>query len=183
MARTKVSDERLFQGLIRVFQDHGYDGATMTKLVAATGLERASLYHRFPAGKVAMAGAVLAHVGEHFANHVLAPLAEPGEPAERVARMNKRLREFYADGRRACLLETLSLGGRHATIQSAIERMFRAWLEALIRVARVAGVEESEARVRSRDALVRIQGALVTARALGETDVFERTLNPVAGTF
>ena len=49
MARPQsVQDQDLMQRLSCVFRDVGYDGASLSILSEATGLKKASLYHRFP---------------------------------------------------------------------------------------------------------------------------------------
>ena len=59
MGTTKITENQLLERLTRVFQDHGYQGASLSLIAEATGLGRASLYHRFPGGKTDMAVAVL----------------------------------------------------------------------------------------------------------------------------
>ena len=54
------------QKLVMVFRQHGYEGATLSKISEATGLGRASLYHHFPGGKQEMARAVLESVAAWF---------------------------------------------------------------------------------------------------------------------
>src|SRR5213595_2938683 len=51
MRPAKISDERLFQGLSDVFRRKGYDGTSYSDVMKATGLVKASRYHRFPGGK------------------------------------------------------------------------------------------------------------------------------------
>ncbi len=177
MAHAKISDEELFDGLITVFRTFGYEGATMSKLVEATGLERASLYHRFPGGKTEMACAVLECVGERFAENILAPLAKPGDPAKRVAKMAKRTKEFYVGGRLSCLLDTMSVGGDKEQIQECVSRMFKAWFDALQKVSMDAGFKAQEAKQRAEDALIQIQGALVMNRAMNLTRPFGRIMD------
>ncbi len=75
MATAKITEDRLLEHLTRVFQKHGYEGASLSLIAAATGLGRASLYHRFPGGKADMALAVLDHADLWFATHVLDPLS------------------------------------------------------------------------------------------------------------
>ncbi|TMV66254.1 helix-turn-helix transcriptional regulator, partial [Thioclava sp. BHET1] len=48
--------------LAEVFRDCGYEGTALSKITAATGLGKGSLYNFFPGGKEEMAEAVLAHV-------------------------------------------------------------------------------------------------------------------------
>ena len=59
MASPKVHDEKLIERLTSVFRIYGYEGASLSRIAEATGLQRASLYHRFPGGKEEMAEAVL----------------------------------------------------------------------------------------------------------------------------
>ncbi|MDX2151371.1 MAG: helix-turn-helix domain-containing protein [Bryobacteraceae bacterium] len=98
-----------------MFRDHGYEGASLSLISTATGLEKASLYHRFPGGKDEMAVAVVERVMRQFGEEVLAPLAGDGALQERVRETASRLAVSYAGGERACLPETMSLAdGRSA---------------------------------------------------------------------
>ncbi|GJM25403.1 MAG: TetR family transcriptional regulator [Phycisphaerae bacterium] len=176
MAHAKVSDEKLFDGLITVFRTHGFEGATMSKLVEATGLERASLYHRFPGGKTEMACAVLEQAGQRFNATILAPLAEPGDPATRIAKMAKRTKEFYDGGRLSCLIDTMSVGGEKEEIKRCVAQTFKAWFDALYKISMEAGIGAKEAKQRAEDAMTSIQGALVMNRALNLTRPFARVM-------
>ena len=48
MPITKVNEDELLDRLTDVFRTYGYEGASLSKISEATGLQRASLYHRFP---------------------------------------------------------------------------------------------------------------------------------------
>ncbi len=174
MPASKIDESHLLDRLTDVFRLHGYEGASLSRIAEATGLQRASLYHRFPAGKEEMAEAVLKRADEWFETHILAPLNGPGEPSERIRAMAKRLNDFYGGGRHSCLLDTLSLGDEDKAFQKHIERSVTAWLGALASVAHDSGLSRATARRRAEESLVRIQGALVLARATGETKPFAR---------
>ncbi len=165
MPAPKIDDNRLLDRLTKVFRLHGYEGASLSRIAEATGLKRASLYHRFPGGKEAMAQAVLERADDWFGSHVLAPLAEPGDPAARVKKVADRLMRFYFGGERSCLLDTLSLGDPGTALREHVEQSISAWLAAFARISREAGHTTADARRRAEEALVRIQGALVLARA------------------
>ncbi len=174
--RPKVKDDTLLDALLGVFCMHGYEGASLSLISEATGLQRASLYHRFPGGKAEMAVAVLARVHAQFSEHVLAPLFEAGDPILRVARTAERLSAFYGRGARSCLLETLSLGEPDPVVRDAVERCFEAVLGAFSAVAREAGATRTAARRRAEEAVARYQGALVLARGSGDLKPFQRAL-------
>ena len=75
----------------------------------ATGLVKASLYHRFPGGKADMVNAILSEVDRQFAEYVVKPAFEEGEPQVRARKIARRLREFYRSGKQWCLLDTARL--------------------------------------------------------------------------
>ena len=176
MPPTKVNDNQLLDKLTEVFRLHGYEGASLSLISETTGLQRASLYHRFPGGKEEMAQAVLSKADEWFVNEILAPLSETGDPAKRVRKMAQRLDKFYDSGRCSCLLDSLSLGDATNALQQHVERSFNAWLETMAAVAGESGVNATTARRRASDALVQIQGALVFSRATADLRPFKRVL-------
>ncbi len=176
MARTvRVDDELIHARLAGVFRTSGYAGASLSALSEAAGLQRASLYHRFPEGKPAMATAVLTSLGEQL-EEALAPLASEPDVAEGVAEMARRLAVTYQDGRMACALDTMTLAGAPEAVRAQAGRIAGRWVQALAAAAVRAGAGEQEANRRARQALVQIEGALVVARALADPTVFEQTL-------
>lgn len=162
--------------LTEVFRTHGYEGASLSKISEATGLKRASLYHRFPGGKAEMAEAVLVQASEWLATHALAPLSEAGPPEDRLRTMTEKLDKFYESGRRSCLLDTLSFGVDGEGIRDHQKAAMEAWIEAIATMLRGSGIPRQTARERAEDALIRIQGGLVMARAKGDPLPFQRTL-------
>lgn len=176
MAIQKIDDDKLLDRLTRVFRLYGFEGASLSRISKVTGLGRASLYHRFPGGKDEMAKAVLAHAGRWMTYGIKAPLSGPGTPPQRIRLMADRLHEFYSGGRQSCLLDSLSFSAEDNEIRKHIKRGMTAWARALAAVAREAGLPAKRAQQRAEDAIVRIQGALVVARAMGDTGPFERTL-------
>ena len=110
MAPRLVSDGDLLERLGLLFRANGYDGSSLGDIAAATGLQKSSLYHRFPGGKQQMASEIAGTIGIHFAEEVLAPLNGAGTARERLTEVAVRLAAFYDDGRRSCLLDTLSIG-------------------------------------------------------------------------
>ena len=176
MAVQKIDDDKLLDSLTKVFRLYGYEGASLSRISEATGLQRASLYHRFPGGKDEMAKAVLARAGQWMVYRILAPLSGSGTPTKRIRLMADRLHEFYSGGRQSCLLDSLSFSGDQSEVRRHIKEGMKAWARALAAVACEAGLPAKRAKQRAEDAIARIQGALVLARATGDTGPFERTL-------
>ncbi|HET7109198.1 MAG TPA: TetR/AcrR family transcriptional regulator [Candidatus Acidoferrum sp.] len=175
MRTAKLSDGQLFERLTDVFRRKGYDGASYADLMEATGLVKASLYHRFPLGKEEVVGAIQSEVDRQFAEYVLAPAVETGPPRKRIQRMARRLREFYRDGSAWCLLDTLTLTGNRATLAHAKKSM-EFWVERFARVARDSGLAAGVARMRAEEAVATIEGALILARVMKNRRPFLRVL-------
>ena len=176
MPITKVNEDELLDRLTVVFRTYGYEGASLSKISEATGLQRASLYHRFPGGKEDMAKAVLERAGQWLVNRVLAPLSGPGKPEQRIRNMANELHSFYAGGKNCCLLDSLSFGSDNNEIRGHVQQGMSAWVDELAKVAREAGVSAKIARQHAQDAISQIQGTLVVARVMKDYGPFERML-------
>jgi AcrR family transcriptional regulator len=176
MPAVKIEDEKLLAQLTRVFQEYGYEGASLSRISEATGLERSSLYHRFPRGKDQMAEAVLEHVAGIFAGELLAPLQGGGPLAARIRESGRRLQAFYEDGSVACVLDTLSLRAGSRALHEAVGRAYAGWCSAFAAAAREAGCPPANARRRAEEAIMNIHGALVLARATGDKSPFRRAI-------
>ena len=179
MARPQsIDDEDLLARLSCVFRDAGYEGASLSLLSEATGLKKASLYHRFPNGKQQMAEEVLAAALAWYQTNVLAPLRSSASPSERVAAVVRQLDEFYAGGLQACLLNMLaSPRAELGPFSEAIKSAFEALISAFAAVARDAGFDARSARHRAERAVMLLQGSLVMSRGLGSTKPFKTFLS------
>ncbi|GAB4545732.1 MAG: TetR/AcrR family transcriptional regulator [Pleurocapsa sp.] len=164
------------QKLINVFRQHGYEGATLSRIAQATGLKKATLYYHFPNGKQEMAQAVLEYTNQWFQNTILQPLHSAKEPVERIKLMSNRLSQFYDSGRSSCLLAIFTLGEPDNIFQKQVHQMFDTWIESLVQVIIAAGIPEPEAIQKAEDAIIQVQGALILARGTNNTKPFERVL-------
>ena len=63
MAHSSINDADLAEKALELFRQRGYEGISLNDLVVVSGLEKASLYYRFPGGKKDMVFVVVAHVG------------------------------------------------------------------------------------------------------------------------
>jgi|SRR5689334_14055280 TetR/AcrR family transcriptional regulator, lmrAB and yxaGH operons repressor len=176
MPATKVTEDVLLTKIAEVFRMYGYEGASIRLLSEATGLERASLYHRFPGGKEEMAAAVVTRTCEWFQDNVFAPLQAAGSPPGKLRRVAANLRDFYRRGTLWCVLDSMTLGGGTEAIRSGIRAAYAAWIDAFDRVAREAGLSASAARSRAQAGLIQIEGSLVVARVTGDPKPFLRVV-------
>ena len=123
-----------------------------------------------------MAEAALRSVDQQFSHHILKPIDEAGPVATRLAKVAKRLREFYGDGKRACLLDTLTHGGSPPAIQKHARLSLEFWVSQFEKIARESGLDHSTARHAAEDAVAALEGGLVLARVSGDRDAFRRSV-------
>lgn len=183
MARPQnIDDEALIAALAGVFRDYGFEGASLTRLADAAGLQKASLYHRFPGGKEQMASEVLTAAYAWLQEKIIAPLRSSAPPMDRLKTVSAELRRFYDCGRKACLLNMLASpiaadGPFAAPIRSALELL----IDGFAGLAREAGASQRIARRRGENAVALLQGSLVLARGLGDERPFSRFLGELPG--
>jgi AcrR family transcriptional regulator len=175
---SSISDAELLNRLSAVFRDVGYAGASLAELSAATGLKRASLYHRFPGGKEQMAQEVLRAAGEWIGDNVLSVLKSDAPPRARIVAMAAKLKAFYSGGKQACLLNMLSSAHIHnGPFTKQIKAMFQALIDGLSAVLIEAGYDEADAASRAERAVILLQGSLVLSRGTGSTRPFQTFLS------
>ena len=176
MRTSRTSRQEILQKLSLVFRRDGYTGASLADLAGAVGLGKASLYQKFPDGKVQMGAEVLAEIGRSFEAEVLAAIREPGPVDARFARMLAGVGNFYDGGKLSCGLDALSLGEAGPLYRESLTAAINHWLEALIGLGREAGLSAAKAAVWAEEVVITIEGALVLARAANEPDIFRRAL-------
>lgn len=159
-----------------VFRAHGYEGASLTLITAATGLGKGSLYHLFPGGKAQMAKEVLAEIDQWFEREVFAPLRDGDDVDAGITQMFTATDVYFRSGRRVCLVGVFALGAARGEFAAAVHGYFARWRDALAQALRRAGHGRGEAAELAEDILAGIQGALVLARAADEPKVFSRAL-------
>ncbi len=175
MPRTKLRRDEVIERIAEEFRSHGYAATSLSRIAEATGLGRASLYHHFPGGKDEMVREVFRKVGEEV-GEILAQLEGPGDPRERITGSMKAVERFYAGGAKNCLLGSMVLSGGSERFADELAGAFTAWVDALSAVIEDANVPRRIARCRAEDAVMKLQGALVVARGLNDTEPFRRMM-------
>ena len=166
----------MLAALAATFRENGYDGASLSRLARAAGVQKASLYHHFPGGKEEMAAAVLDDLSAWFERHLFAPLAAPGPVRERIAAMVAALDEHHAGGREQSLFAQFGEGPTRDRFAGRIAAFYGRWIATLGAALVDTGLDGEEAVRRAADAVMVIEGAIVLSRALGDPGPFKRVL-------
>ena len=178
MAQQSVSSEALMESLFEVFRCHGYEGTTLSQLSEVTGLQKSSLYHHFPEGKIDIVKAVLTYFSAQLYQHVIEPLLDSQKPPEkRFSNMLVTIKAFYSNGKKNCLLNALSLGEAKDEIKVLVSNDYNAWLDALNKLGKEVGMARRDAEVWSERFLIVVEGALVVQRLTSNALTFENTMD------
>jgi AcrR family transcriptional regulator len=163
--------------LFVVFQDRGYEGASLADLSQATGLGKSSLYHHFPRGKEQMAEAVLEQ-GRTFIKTAVADVAKSNESFKaRVKKIVTAFDQLYASGKNPCVLGRLAVSEIGPDGKRLAREIFANWTDAVTYLARESGMTELKARQFGEDWIARVQGSLILHAATGDCKPFERAMS------
>lgn len=162
--------------IAEVFRTEGYDGASMSGISAATGLQKSSLYHHFPNGKEDMAHAALDALGAEAKEQMFAPLFSSATPRQRLKNWAEGMSGFYGQGANNCILAAVTMSSDGKDLTPRVKEAFEAWISALAQVVTDAGFCEAVAQARARAAVEQVQGALIVARALDDTTGFQELI-------
>ena len=178
MVRTAtVSDVQLIERLAKVFKDYGYQGGSMSIIAKASGLQKASLYHRFPAGKKQMAQEILKYVNLWLSENIVTPLqADSGtlSTEDKVRLLVKKFNLLYQGGKESCLLNMLSHPiAEKGPFSTPIKNVFNTLIKTIAQVVENNGLSKKESRDRAIHALILLQGGLVLARGTNTTKPFK----------
>lgn len=176
MAHRIVSDEVFLATALDLFRTYGFEGVSLKQLADATGLEKASLYYRYPGGKDSIALAAAGEAVRWLQTNVFDPLIGSGPPRKRVSLAADKLRDFYAGGLKACVMDVLSIRGASEELQLSLKAAMQTLLNAFAQIAKESGHSSAAARSKAEEAIVHLEGSLILARVLGDTACFDRVL-------
>ncbi len=180
MRPQKIDDEKLMAALTQVFRAKGYEGASLNDIAKACGLQKASLYHRFPGGKKEMVSEVLAHVAEWVKVNILDVLTNTSAlPNDRLEAALQNIQEFYNYGQNSCLLRMLSMEPSLNLFEEKLQRGMKNWLAAFTDLGISFGSTEEEAKLKALEVLISIQGSLVVCKTLDSTEPFLSTIERI----
>ncbi|WP_459209656.1 TetR/AcrR family transcriptional regulator [Aquimarina rhabdastrellae] len=180
MRPQKVLDKEILEGLTKVFRSKGYEGASLKELSEATGLKKASLYHRFPNGKQEMANAVLNHLGNWVEENVFNTLLDENlTPSNRLKNGLFQIKTLYDKGHNSCIFRALSMESGLELFEKQIMQGMNKWIAVFSELGLAFGLQEDIAQKKALQALVEIQGSLVVTKIMRDISIFENTLKNI----
>lgn len=180
MRPQKVQDIEILTGLTKVFRSKGYEGASLKDLSEATGLKKASLYHRFPNGKQEMAAAVMNHLDEWVEEHIFQSLLDTtATPQVRLKNGISAIKELYNGGDETCIFRAMSMQGGLELFEEQVKNGIREWINAFEQLGIGFQLSTAVAKAKAIETVIEIQGSLIVTKGLGDTKIFEHTLKNI----
>lgn len=180
MRPQKVQDEQMLEGLMSVFRAKGYDGASLNELAGASGLKKASLYHRFPGGKKDMTSAVLTYLEKWISTNIYQVLVDGNKSTSlRLEEAIVGLRDIYGDGMEVCMYRSLSLDAGITLFGDQIKQGIDKWMEGFRLFGIEKGMSEEEAIDSANKTFIDIQGSLVLSKAMAQKEPFIKILEKI----
>lgn len=182
MTTISLSRSQIIDRILTVFRQHGYEGASLSRLSEATGLGRSSLYHHFPKGKEDMASAALKGAEQIFIDQIVNVLHTDSPAEERIYEFTRNLSAFYQEGFKTCLIDVLSIGETAPVFQPFLRQRIEMIQDGLFKVLTELGLDAEIARRRAENTMVGIQGSLVVSRVMGNNGPFMRMIEQLPET-
>lgn len=163
-----------------VFHLNGYYNTSMQDLAAATGLQKAGLYHHYPTKEVLMR-AVMEFALEQFRQYVLAVVDEthlpPEQRLEKLLRRHKKLATLH---RRGCFFANIALEtGREELFNEVLKTAMTEWAETVSRIL-TERMPAEQARQEAYRLVMEYEGAVLFYKITGEErylqDFVQRTV-------
>ncbi|WP_298512143.1 TetR/AcrR family transcriptional regulator [uncultured Kordia sp.] len=180
MRPQKVLDNDILIGLTKVFRSNGYEGTSLKELAEATGLKKASLYHRFPNGKQEMAEAVFTYINTWVQENIFQALQnEQHTPEVRLQNGLDGIRRLYDNGKEVCIFRALSMQTGLELFEQQINSGMTQWIAEFTEIGIVLDFTPTEAAQHALQTLIEVQGSLIVTKGMDNISVFENTLKNI----
>lgn len=180
MRPQKVNDQELLQGLTSVLRAKGYDGASLNELASSSGLNKASLYYRYPGGKKDIVLAVLIFIGQWIDKNILSVLCDGEVPAlERLSVALTNIDTLYNSGKSNCIVRAISMDNGMNLFGDQLKETITKWLDSFCKLGVDVGMDEETANKKAIQILGQIEGSLVVSKILNDTLPFQLALKEV----
>jgi AcrR family transcriptional regulator len=178
--------ERMVSSAVVLLAKHGFQGASLTRVLADSGAPRGSIYHHFPEGKDQLVAAAVQAAGERAAR-ILEPLRGQG-PAEVVDGFMAMWRTVLERSgfSAGCSVVAVTVSADSPGLVEAAGEVFRSWQGWLAGLLQSGGLGAADATAFATLLIAASEGAVVLARAQQAFEPFDsvhRQLRALAGSY
>ncbi len=184
MRPQKVTEQNLLEGLLSVIQSKGYEGASLNELASSSGLQKASLYHRFPNGKKEITSAVLSYVDQWVEENIVNLLSDTTIKQEkRLKQVINNIDTLYSGGKKTCVLRALTMDSNIELFGKQLKQIMNNWILGFTNLGVSFGYSQKEAKSKALQILVLVQGSLVVSKALSTMEPFQKSLITISNIY
>ena len=173
MPVVKIDKNEFLLRCWEVFHLNGYHHTSMQDLAAATGLQKAGLYHHYPTKELLMRG-VMEFALEQFRQYVLAVADETALPPEqRLEKLLRRHKKLATLHRRGCFFANIALEtGREELFNEVLKTAMTEWAETVGRIL-AERLPAEQARREAYRLIMEYEGAVLFYKMTGEEQYLE----------
>ena len=179
MSRAPKHRDAIVKAALTLFRRRGYSGTGLNDIVAQSGAPKGSVYHYFPAGKLAIAEAAVRQAAVNVARTLNELAMEHRTPGRIVRAYGALLAGWMAKSRfrdggpiTTTVLETAPGDAR---VTAAAREAFRIWREPIVSRLVERGVPASRADRLGVLVIAAMEGSLIQARVEQNGSVIEST--------
>jgi TetR/AcrR family transcriptional repressor of nem operon len=181
MPVTKIDKNDFLLRCWEMFHLNGYYNTSMQNLAAATGLQKAGLYHHYPT-KEDLMRRVMEFALEQFRLYVLAVADETGLPPEqRLEKLLRRHKKLATLHRRGCFFANIALEtGREGLFNEVLKTAMTDWAETVGRILSER-LPAEQARQEAYRLVMEYEGAVLFYKITGEEQYLETFVHRTVG--
>lgn len=180
MRPQKIEDHDLIIGVMSVIRDKGYEGASLSDLAKASGLQKASLYHRFPGGKKEITQAVLKYIDKWIDSNIINIIQDKNlTPKQRLISVLDDIKVIYENGDKACIIKAVSTNTGLELFDNELKSNMNKWITGFKELALAFKFNETKAEAMGSQVLMSIQGSLIVSKGLKSNIYFLKTLDHI----
>lgn len=174
MPAQKINQHDFLLRCWEVFHLHGYHATSMQDLAAATGLQKAGLYHHYPT-KEDLMRRVMEFALEQFREYVLSVAGESGLPPEqRLEKLLRRHKKLATLHRRGCFFANIALEtGRDGQFNPVLRTAMEEWVQAVGKILE-HWLPIDRAYAEAERLIMEYEGAVLFYKLSGEEEYLEQ---------
>jgi len=168
---------RLIDTAARLFRARGYHGVGVAEILAASKVQRSTLYALFPGGKAELARAAAQSGSEKILELIGAAFSDAPDYAAGAAAFCLQLSNRFdaSQGHDGCPVSPILLqDADNETFRCQADAIFTRWIGEIAAHACRLGIPGEDAEVAAEALLLTIQGAWILARARKSSDPLQQ---------
>ncbi|MFQ6398562.1 TetR/AcrR family transcriptional regulator [Nocardia sp. KC 131] len=178
-----MTSTKMVEAMLTLIQSRGYAGTGINSVIDHAKVPKGSLYFHFPEGKEQLGEHAIGVATEQFRQLVTEAMASAPTPGAGLHRVVDVLGELLVDSdfQLGCPVSvvTLEMGGHSDRLRNACADAYESWIAAVSEYLSSRGHPEPQARALAVTAVSAVEGAMIVARAMRDTQPLVSTAQAI----